>query len=49
MDPKCGGGVDLYNISDAFEGQYHRSKVKVAILKKVIFRWVDCVMSYDFM
>ncbi len=37
MNPKFGGGVDLDNISDGFEGQGHRSKVKVTRLKNVIF------------
>ncbi len=36
-DLKFGGGVDRDNISDEFEGQGHRSKVKVARLKNVIF------------
>ena len=36
-DPTFGGGVDLDNISNEFEGQGHRSKVKVARLKNVIF------------
>ena len=33
MDTKFGGGVDLDNISDGFEGPGHRSKVKVTRLK----------------
>ena len=33
---KFGGGVDLDNISDEFEGHGHRSKAKVARLKNVI-------------
>ncbi len=35
-DPKFGGGIDFDNISDEFEGQGHRSKVKITSLKKVI-------------
>ncbi len=34
MDPKFGGGIDLDNILDEFEG--HRSKVNVYSLKNVI-------------
>ncbi len=41
IDTKFGGGVDLDNISDGFEGQGHRSKVKVIRLKTVIFSCVD--------
>ncbi len=51
-DPKFGGGVDLENISDEFEG--HRSKVKVARLKNRIFEYqmgwpvqIQFMMSYD--
>ncbi len=43
-DPKFDGGVNLDNISDEFEGQGHRSKVKVARTKKRDFRsfsWVN--------
>ena len=43
-DPKFGVGIDLDNISEEFEGQGHRSKVKVANLKNVIFGlflWCD--------
>ena len=35
-DQKSGGGIDIDNISDEFEGQGYRSKVKVARLKNVI-------------
>ena len=38
--------IAFNNISDKFEGQGHRSKVRVAILKNVIFRCfygVTCV------
>ncbi len=37
MDPTLGGGVDNDIISNEFGGQGHRSKVKVAGLKNVIF------------
>ena len=40
-DPKFGRGLDLDNISDEFEDQGHRSKVKVARLKNVIFEVSD--------
>ncbi len=46
MDAKFGRGIDLDKVSDKFEGQGHRSKVKVAIKKNVIFRrfyGVTCV------
>ena len=33
-DPKFGMGIDPNNISDEFEGQCYRPKVKVVILKK---------------
>ena len=36
-DLKFGFSIDLDNISDFFEGQVHRSKVKVAMLKNMIF------------
>ena len=35
-DKKSSGGIDIDNISDEFEGQGHRSKVKVARMKNVI-------------
>ena len=38
MDLKIGVTIDLDNISDEFEGQGHRSKVKVAMLKNVFFK-----------
>ena len=44
MVMKFGTGIDLDNISDEFEGQGHRSKVKVIQLKNVILRvfaWVS--------
>ena len=47
MDPEFGGSVDLDNISDEFEG--HRSKVKVALLKNVIFpvsNGLNCMCTY---
>ena len=37
-DPKFGGRIYLDNISDEFEGQGPRSKVKVAMLENVNFR-----------
>ena len=37
-DLKFGRNIAYDNISDKFEGQGHRSKVNVAILKNVIFR-----------
>ncbi len=43
-DLRFGVRIDLDNISDEFEGQGHRSKVKVAMLKNMIlfsFLWVD--------
>ena len=36
-DLKFSAGIDLDNISDEFEAQGHRSKVKVAGLTNVIF------------
>ena len=48
MVTKFGTGIDLDNISEKFEGQGHRSKVKVIHLKKVIFRvlaWVLYVIN----
>ncbi len=45
---KFGTGIDLDNILDKFEGQGHRSKVKVIQIKNVIFRvlaWVLCVIN----
>ncbi len=50
MDPKFGERIDLDNrpISDEFEGQGHRSKIKVARLKNVIFVFSGgFVMSND--
>ncbi len=44
---KFGQRIDLDNISDEFEGQGHRSKVKVAMLKNVIFRLFDGVNCVD--
>ena len=41
MDLKFGGGIDLDNISDKFKSQGHRSKVKVARLKNMIFEFSD--------
>ncbi len=41
MDLKSGLRIDLDNISDEFKGQGHRSKVKVAMLKNVIFKAFD--------
>ncbi len=41
-------GPDFNNISNRFEGQGHRSKVKVTRLKNVIFRlsdWLTCASS----
>ncbi len=50
---KSGTGIDLDNISAKFDGQGHRSKVKVARLKNVIFRlfpygvtYVDCTNPF---
>ncbi len=37
MEVKFGVGTDLDDISDEFDGQGHRSKVKVAMLKNGIF------------
>ncbi len=37
---KFGARVDHDDISDEFEGQGHRSKVKVAMLKNVIFEFL---------
>ncbi len=38
-------GIDLDNISDEFEGKGHRSKIKVTMLKNVIFRtYLWCVL-----
>ncbi len=51
MDSKFGGGIVLDNISDEFEGQGDRSKVKVALLKNNILKrndggiCLDCVLS----
>ena len=52
-DLKFGVRIDLDNISDEFEGQSHRSKVKVAILKKTWFSdfsygvtYVDCTEPF---
>ena len=45
---KFGTVIDLNNISDEFEGQGHRSKVKVIWLKNVIFRvlaWILCMIN----
>ena len=41
MGPIFFGGVDMDNISNKFEGQCRRSKVKVATLKNVIFEVLD--------
>ena len=45
---KFGTGIDLDNILDKFEGQGHRSKVKVIQIKGVffeVFAWVFCVIN----
>ncbi len=48
-----GGGIDLDNISDEFEGQGHRSKFKVTRLKNVISEVSDglslCIFCHDVM
>ena len=46
-DVKIGRDIDLDKILDNFEGQGHRSKVKVAILKNVIFRHFDGATCID--
>ncbi len=38
---KFGQGINLDKFSDEFKGQGHRSKLKVARLKKVIFGFSD--------
>ncbi len=43
---KFGRGMDLDYISDEFEGQGHRSKVKVVILKNTIFKISDGLASF---
>ena len=42
---KFGPSIDLDNISDEFEGQGHRSKLKVIQLKNFIFRVLAWVFS----
>ena len=43
MVMKFGTGIDLDDILVRFEGQGHRSKVKVIHLKNAIFRVLACV------
>ena len=45
--PKFGGGVYLDDISDKFEGQGHRSKIKVVMLKNTILKPSYCLAYVD--
>ncbi len=51
MNLKFVVGMNLHNILDEFKGQGHRSKVKVTILKNVIFIYFytlkDFILEYD--
>ena len=46
-DLKFGTGVDFDDISDEYNGQGHRSKVRVAMLKNMIFGVSDRLICAD--